>query len=69
EITVQDGIRRSAIVMQPTLVRTHPAPRRPFQGWRYLAPADSPPDLALAHANDDILPSALSEALSDIGLR
>jgi len=69
EVIGQDGIRRCAIVMEPTLIRTQPAPRRPFQGWRYLAPADSPADLPLARASDDTLPDSLAEALSDLGLR
>lgn len=39
-----DGIRRCAIVMSPEIVRTAAAPRRPFQGWRYLKPEDAPRD-------------------------
>ena len=44
----QDGIRRCAIVMDPKVIRVAPARRRPFQGWRYLAAEDAPPDLRAA---------------------
>jgi hypothetical protein len=64
-----DGIERCALVMSTEVIRTEPAPRRPFQGWRYLAPADSPRDLATTRATDDALPPALERALADIGLR
>ena len=33
-------------MLAPDLIETAPQPRRPFQGWRYLDPADAPPDLA-----------------------
>jgi hypothetical protein len=33
------------IEVDPELVPTAPRPCRPFQGWRYLLPADAPPDL------------------------
>ena len=65
----KDGIRRCAIVMDPKLFRTEPAPRRPFQGWRYIDPNDSPRDLKLSRAKEDSLPHALSAALADIGVR
>jgi hypothetical protein len=65
----EDGILRCAIVLDPAIIRTEPAPRRPFQGWRYLAPADAPRDLAAHRANEDALPPALSAALADIGVR
>ncbi|MCS6758836.1 MAG: DUF1489 domain-containing protein [Candidatus Devosia euplotis] len=31
------------IILTPELIRTIPYPKRPFQGWRYLAPSDAPP--------------------------
>lgn len=65
----EDGVTRCAFVLDPELVRTEPAPRRPFQGWRYLAPADAPRDLAPARAGDDALPPDLAEALAELGLR
>ena len=65
----QDGILRSALVMDAELIRTENAQRRPFQGWRYLPPAESPPDLPKTRANDDALPPALAAALAEIGLR
>lgn len=68
EVTGQDGIRRCAIVLAPGLVRTSLAPKRPFQGWRYLAPADAPADLPGRRADEDSLPPELSAALSDIGV-
>ena len=36
---------RCEIVVNLPLIRTHAAPRRPFQGWRYLKPEEAPPDL------------------------
>lgn len=64
-----DGVARCAIVLDPALIRTEAQPRRPFQGWRYLAAADAPRDLARPRAGDDDLPPALSAALADLGLR
>lgn len=70
-----DGIERCALVLDPEIVATAPAPRRPFQGWRYLPPEAAPPDLAPATAagargeKPAELPPALLAALSDIGVR
>lgn len=69
EVIGQDGIRRCAIVLNPTLVPTQNALRRPFQGWRYLATADSPVDLTAARGQDDSLPVDLANALAEIGVR
>jgi hypothetical protein len=63
-----DGIARCALVLDGEVFRTEPAPRRPFQGWRYLAPGDSPRDLPQGRTKDDKLPPALAQALADIGL-
>lgn len=63
-----DGVRRCALVLDAQVIRTEPAPRRPFQGWRYLDPADSPRDMTSRTA-DDTLPPSLAQALADIGLR
>jgi len=62
-----DGIRRCALILDAEVIRTEPAPRRPFQGWRYLNPAESPRDL-LQRSTDDTLPPAMARALADIGL-
>jgi hypothetical protein len=64
-----DGIARCALVLDTQVIRTAAAPRRPFQGWRYLAPDDSPPDLPKGRAMDDALPPDLAQALAEIGLR
>jgi hypothetical protein len=68
EVTGHDGIRRCAIVLEKNLMRTAPAQRRPFQGWRYLKPEDSPPDMTDTRQNDDALPPELSAALAEIGI-
>ncbi|WP_090030487.1 DUF1489 family protein [Lutimaribacter saemankumensis] len=68
EVDRGDGIRRCALVLDPTLVRTMTAPKRAFQGWRYLKPADAPPDLPQNRQNEDALPPALAGALADIGV-
>jgi len=69
EINLGDGIPRCALVLDAEVIRTEPAPRRPFQGWRYLDPKDSPRDLPKGRAKDDPLPAALAQALAEIGLR
>ncbi|MEM9970854.1 MAG: DUF1489 domain-containing protein [Pseudomonadota bacterium] len=68
EVIGGDGIRRCGIVLDPTLVRVEAMPKRPFQGWRYLAAKDAPRDLPDDHANDD-LPPKLMVALSELGVR
>ncbi|MFP4571306.1 DUF1489 family protein [Rhodosalinus sp.] len=63
-----DGIRRCALVLDPELVRTRPAPRRAFQGWRYLSPGDSPADLPAGRAEEEALPPGMNAALAEIGV-
>ncbi|MEO6301496.1 MAG: DUF1489 domain-containing protein [Paracoccaceae bacterium] len=65
----QDGILRCGLIMDPEVVRTESAVRRPFQGWRYLDPADAPRDLGRARPFDDVLPAEMALALAEIGLR
>ncbi len=64
-----DGINRCAIVMDHEIIRTHAVPRRAFQGWRYLAPEDSPPDLPKTRAAEAELPQDMARALAEMGLR
>ena len=68
EVVREDGVRRCGLVLDPELVRTAPQPRRPFQGWRYLAPADAPRDLAPGREDEAPLPPSLAAALSEIGV-
>ena len=69
EVTGSDGITRCGIVLDPEVIRTEPVPRRPFQGWRYLKPEDSPRDLAKSRQSEETLPAELSAALAEIGVR
>ncbi len=64
----EDGIRRCAIHLSPTLMRTQPVPRRPFQGWRYLPAAEAPPDI-VPRGDEEALPEELGAALGLIGVR
>ena len=68
EVIGQDGIRRCAIVLDPEIVRTTTAQKRPFQGWRYLQPGDAPADLPASRRDEEALPADLSAALADIGV-
>jgi hypothetical protein len=69
EVSGSDGIRRCALVLDAEVIRTEPAPRRPFQGWRYLDPAESPRDLPKGREREEALPDGLARALAEIGLR
>ncbi|MBK4215873.1 DUF1489 domain-containing protein [Paracoccus caeni] len=63
-----DGIRRCALILDRDIVRVSAVPRRPFQGWRYLAAGDAPIDLPKGREADDPLPPAVASALADMGL-
>ncbi|SMC81034.1 hypothetical protein SAMN06295998_106126 [Primorskyibacter flagellatus] len=68
EVIGEDGIRRCAIVLDPEIIRVAPSQKRPFQGWRYLQPEDSPADLGARRACEDSLPPELAGALAEIGV-
>ncbi|WP_135506233.1 DUF1489 family protein [Roseovarius aestuariivivens] len=68
EVVRADGIRRCGIVLDPEIIRTQTAPKRPFQGWRYLPAGDAPADLPETRQNEEALPASLSAALADIGV-
>ncbi|WP_041527615.1 DUF1489 family protein [Paracoccus aminophilus] len=65
----EDGIARCALVLDPELVRVAATPRRPFQGWRYLKGEESPPDLPQGREEEPSLPTAIADALAEMGLR
>ena len=51
------------IEVDPLLVATLWRPWRPFQGWRYLAPADAPPDAPVPGVRSS--PEAIEGALPE----
>ena len=58
---------RTDIVISTRLIDVHPRPRRAHQGWRYLEPADAPPDLASGESAD-LLPPQIASELARLGL-
>ncbi|WP_113260638.1 DUF1489 family protein [Agrobacterium cavarae] len=62
-----DGITRCDLVLGPEVVETSPAPKRPFQGWRYLKDEEAPRDLGGSGLTDD-MPSDLRRELAELGL-
>lgn len=64
--TVGEGATsRCEITLDETVVRVAPTPRRAFQGWRYLNPADAPPDLDDAGFGE--IPAELARQLREAG--
>ncbi len=56
---------RCEILVGLPVVRTFPLPRRPFQGWRYLTPADAPDDLN--SGGEASAPPELAQKLRELG--
>ncbi|MBK5196660.1 MAG: DUF1489 domain-containing protein [Methyloceanibacter sp.] len=63
-----DGVACCGIVLDAKLVPTRAHPRRAFQGWRYLNPADAPQDAKLGAAAEDELPRGMREELRELRL-
>ncbi len=64
----RDGIGRCRLVMRPKVIAVLPRPMRAFQGWRYFAQSDVPPDLGSAGAGVAAMPEPLRRELRDLGL-
>jgi len=64
----REGDRRTVIRLHPELVPVRALPRRAHQGWRYLAPADAPQDLADDDSGLAELPPELSARLASLAL-
>ncbi|MBB3947586.1 hypothetical protein GGQ73_003554 [Rhizobium skierniewicense] len=62
-----DGISRCDLVLGPEVIETSPAPKRPFQGWRYLKDEEAPRDLGGGGLSDE-MPSDLRRELAELGL-
>lgn len=63
-----DNITRCALILDREVIRVSAVPRRAFQGWRYLTPADAPPDLPAGRAAESPLPPKLARELAEMGL-
>ena len=64
----EDGITRCDIVLASDLIPVRPVPRRAFQGWRYLAAEDAPPDLKKGETGILSMPAAMRAELVSLGL-
>jgi hypothetical protein len=65
----EDGTPCCLLLLDPEIVPVRPVPRRAFQGWRYLDPADAPADLAGSRRGDvGELPPAMRRDLAALGL-
>jgi hypothetical protein len=66
--TRSDGRACCAVVFAPELIGTRPRPRRAFQGWRYLEPADAPTDAGFAETGQADLPIEMARELRELCL-
>lgn len=66
--TGEDGIGRCELVLGPEVIEVAPAPRRPFQGWRYLEADSAPRDLGASGAGLEAMPEDLKRELAELGL-
>jgi hypothetical protein len=66
--TDAEGRGFARLHLGPELVRVVPRGHRPFQGWRYLAAADAPADLAAGGGFSDDLPADLRAELRTLGI-
>jgi hypothetical protein len=63
-----DGSPCCLLIYDRVLVPVRPAPRRAFQGWRYLTADDAPADLAPGSSDMTKLPPEMRKELAQLGL-
>jgi hypothetical protein len=63
-----EGIGRCRLWLDPKVIPVSPRPMRAFQGWRYFAAKDAPPDLAAAGKGASAMPEELRRELGELGL-
>jgi hypothetical protein len=69
EGTKEDGTPCCVRILRNELVPVRPAPRRAFQGWRYLDPDEAPDDLKRGSAEGIVaMPPKLRKQLAELGL-
>lgn len=59
---------KTIIYTDTEIMRTHPMPKRPFQGWRYLKEEAIPQDVAPYQIGDELPPAEMEKELSELGL-
>ena len=64
----KEGVSRCQLVLDPKCVLVQPRPYRAFQGWRYLAAKDAPPDLDRVARGAGNMPEPLRRELRELGL-
>ena len=64
----ENGRAYCLIDVDPALVATALRPWRPFQGWRYLSPADAPPDAPVGPGGSAAMPERMLAELRALGL-
>ncbi len=65
-----DATACAGLILDPKLVQVEARPMRPFQGWRYLAADDAPPDLESSRPGrgEAAMPPALRRELATLCL-
>lgn len=64
---VRDGESYCGLVYDKEMVRVSPRRHRPFQGWRYFDPKDTPPDL-IKGQGAEAFPDDMRRELVELGL-
>lgn len=62
------GVGRCRLWLSPLVIGVLPRPMRAFQGWRYFAQKDAPPDIDALGADAAAMPDDMRRALSGLGL-
>ena len=67
-VETEEKGRMCMIMQDSTMIRTVSTPKRPFQGWRYLKPADVPKDVGVYSGEEEAPPEEIAEELRAAGL-
>lgn len=66
--TRENGNPCTQIILEPEIIRTQSIAMRPFQGWRYLKPENTPQDLSINGNQLLEIPPKLRKELEELAL-